>query len=271
MSNHEVLGIPLNASPEVAKQAYRRLAMKHHPDRGGSEETFKRIQVAFDTLEATGFRHGTVRPATPPSAPSGGHPHPSPRKKPESNWAPPEYPGDSFHRREVKQHDAHGRVIKQHTPGNIARPSAHEAMEGFNAVLEVHRGHTVMVYVPPGMPCGVGHRLTGSDGTKHLITIKFPEIYRVRGLHPIGEIAMDMMNVGDVMVTTDVSQRLIDEGGWLKLPDLFGEEATIRVPQGANINQMLRVTGRGYTGWDFETQEPILERQNMYVRLRVKP
>lgn len=269
MSNHEILGIPLNANAEEAKRAYRRLAMQHHPDRGGNEETFKRIQVAFDTLEATGFRPGTVRPATGASGTSGGHSRPSPRPKPESNWAPPEFPGDSFHRREYKP-QTQAEKIKLKTSGNVTRPTAYEAMEGFNAVLEVHRGHTVMVYVPPGMPCGVGHRLTGSDGSKHLITIKFPEAYTVRGLHPTGELALDMLEVGDVMVTTDVQQRLVDEGGWIKLPDLFGDEVTIRVPQGANTNQMLRVAGRGYMGWDFTYNVPILERQNMYVKLRVR-
>lgn len=50
---YETLGIAKNASPEEIKQAYRRLAMKHHPDKGGadgSEAKFKEINEAYQVL-----------------------------------------------------------------------------------------------------------------------------------------------------------------------------------------------------------------------------
>lgn len=42
-----VLGIGPDASYDEAKKAYKRLAIAHHPDKGGSEETFDRITKAF--------------------------------------------------------------------------------------------------------------------------------------------------------------------------------------------------------------------------------
>jgi len=50
MDYYNILGIPRTATPEEIKKAYRTLAMKHHPDRGGDQEQFKRVTQAYDTL-----------------------------------------------------------------------------------------------------------------------------------------------------------------------------------------------------------------------------
>jgi hypothetical protein len=41
-----------SAPPEVVKAVYKVLAMKHHPDHGGSEETMKRLNEAYGKLLA---------------------------------------------------------------------------------------------------------------------------------------------------------------------------------------------------------------------------
>ena len=38
---------------QAIKTQYRRLAMRYHPDRGGSNEKLKDINTAMDTLTAT--------------------------------------------------------------------------------------------------------------------------------------------------------------------------------------------------------------------------
>ena len=50
------LGIPKTATPDEIKTAYRRLASKNHPDKGGDTATFQNIQVAYDTLSDPGRR-----------------------------------------------------------------------------------------------------------------------------------------------------------------------------------------------------------------------
>lgn len=47
---YETLGVPKGASEEEIKKAYRRLAAKHHPDRGGDTAKFQEVQSAYDTL-----------------------------------------------------------------------------------------------------------------------------------------------------------------------------------------------------------------------------
>ena len=53
MDFYTTLGVDRTASKEEIKKAYRKLAMKHHPDRNqkeGSEEEFKKIKEAYETL-----------------------------------------------------------------------------------------------------------------------------------------------------------------------------------------------------------------------------
>lgn len=47
---YSTLGVSKTASQEEIKAAYRKLAAKHHPDRGGDKELFQEVQAAYDTL-----------------------------------------------------------------------------------------------------------------------------------------------------------------------------------------------------------------------------
>lgn len=50
MDYYSSLGLKKGASPDEIKKAYRSMAMKHHPDRGGDEKKFKEIEEAYRTL-----------------------------------------------------------------------------------------------------------------------------------------------------------------------------------------------------------------------------
>lgn len=65
MDYYSILGVGKSASPEDIKAAYRKLAMKHHPDRGGDAKKFQEISEAYETLsnpdKKAQYDHGGAR------------------------------------------------------------------------------------------------------------------------------------------------------------------------------------------------------------------
>lgn len=89
MDYYEVLGVERNATEEQVSKAYRRLAMKYHPDRNPGDadavEQFKKVQEAYEVISDTDKRamydrQGYVGRRPPP----GSQPHnnaPKPKTK----------------------------------------------------------------------------------------------------------------------------------------------------------------------------------------------
>lgn len=50
-SNYDILGLSDGASQIEIRSAFRKLALEHHSDRGGDDEKFKRIKLAFEDLK----------------------------------------------------------------------------------------------------------------------------------------------------------------------------------------------------------------------------
>lgn len=48
---HQVLGVSPEATDDEIRTAYKRAAMKHHPDRGGSSEAFQAVHDAYAALQ----------------------------------------------------------------------------------------------------------------------------------------------------------------------------------------------------------------------------
>ena len=47
---YKILGVQSNSNPDDIKKAYRKLSLKHHPDRGGDASEFKKINEAYQIL-----------------------------------------------------------------------------------------------------------------------------------------------------------------------------------------------------------------------------
>ena len=71
---YAVLGVDKDASQIEIDRSYKRLAAKHHPDRGGSEERMKLLNEAYGVLKDTSLRRSydaVRRPAAARATASG--------------------------------------------------------------------------------------------------------------------------------------------------------------------------------------------------------
>lgn len=70
---YDILGVSEDASNEQIKNAFKSIAKKEHPDRGGDEAVFKEANEAYDTLKDTKKRqeYDTIRKYGQPG--TGGH------------------------------------------------------------------------------------------------------------------------------------------------------------------------------------------------------
>lgn len=60
---YQILGVPRTATDDEIRQAFRKLAMKHHPDRGGDAALFQEINEAHSVLGDPERRQAYDRPA----------------------------------------------------------------------------------------------------------------------------------------------------------------------------------------------------------------
>ena len=47
---YKILGVQSTSNSDDIKKSYRKLSLKHHPDRGGDANDFKKINEAYQTL-----------------------------------------------------------------------------------------------------------------------------------------------------------------------------------------------------------------------------
>ena len=63
MDHYSTLGVSRNASQEEIKKAYRKLAMTHHPDKGGNPVEFQKLNDAYEVLGDASKRQQYDNPA----------------------------------------------------------------------------------------------------------------------------------------------------------------------------------------------------------------
>ena len=74
MDHYQTLGVAKNATPDDIKKAYRKLASKHHPDKGGDTAMFQKIEEAYRILSDPQQRQQYDNPM-PQGFPGGNGPH----------------------------------------------------------------------------------------------------------------------------------------------------------------------------------------------------
>ena len=72
MDYYNTLGVPRDADQDTIKKAYRKLAMQHHPDKGGDPNEFQKISEAYETLSDLDKRFQYDNPQAQPQGFPGG-------------------------------------------------------------------------------------------------------------------------------------------------------------------------------------------------------
>jgi len=221
--HYATLGVARTASQDEIKRAFRKLASKNHPDKGGDTHKFQEIQAAYDVLGDAAKRQQYDSPQPQFSNFGGGpsaafdfntifdmfgarFPHPPP------------------------QRPQHSRMTLWITLQDVAYPGPRTVSMG------THTGaHNVQVNIPNGIEDGdhVKYDNLAPGGQDLVIT------YRI---HP----SPRWQRTGTTLTTeAAASFWVLVAGGDITVVDILGNQLALTVPPGTAPGTLLRARGRG--------------------------
>lgn len=221
LNPYKVLGLKTTATEQEIKQAYRRLAMQHHPDRGGSAQKFQEIQEAYSALQ----------------------------KSANFNQNNDDYESvqDIFRRHFSKANGFYNQETKNPDVTIRVNCELKEANQGFSRTINYHLPgegqQTKTVNFPPGSYHGIRIRYAG-EGGKLVDSLNRGDLYCELQVnpHPFWQPDFKTQNVvGEFTIT--LREALI--GTVLLVTDVDGQEIQVSVPAGTQPGAKLRLKGRG--------------------------
>jgi len=251
MDLYNILGVARNASPQDIKKAYKKASMIHHPDRGGNQDEFVKVQQAYEILSNSDKRDAYDRPqqANPFGQQQGQNP----------------FAGTPF-----EHHFQHGfgQQQQRQTPRNRditvqADIELAEVLTGKNLIiqyqLQTGKMETVTVDVPAGAKHGDTIQYEGLGDNGHpryprgnlLVRIK---VKKTKHWDRDGEnlITKKPINVFDLLT-----------GCVILVTTLENKKLELKVPQGTQPGQTFNIPGYGLP--NMQTGK----RGNMYITIVV--
>lgn len=237
---YSVLGVAKDATNDDIKKAYRKLASKNHPDKGGDTAKFQEIQEAYDHLGDDKKRAE----------------HDNPYQTRQANFTDM----DEILRamREAQVHAARNAVIMVSLQVDIKK-----AYEGAKIPLNIN-GHSVGYQLRAGLPPGVTYmdEVTIGDRNRRLQIQILIDSSPFRFMR-LGS-ADGMFFSGDLEVDTEVDALTIMLGGYIVVEDFLGKKLQVRVPTGFDIKTRLKVAKHGYSNW---RDDAAAERGDLYLKV----
>ncbi len=261
---YKILGVDKKASEEDIKKAYRKLAMKHHPDRNpgnkSAEDKFKEINEAYEVLgdAEKRARYDQLGDSYSRWQQTGGTPG-------NFNWNEWYTQAPGGRTAQVDMEDLFGGLggfsdffssifggmgggaSRQQAGRRQRQPIAYEqavqitleeAYRGANRVLQVN-GRRLEGKIPPGARTGTKVRLAGMgpagpDGQKS-------DIYLVIEVLPDQRFER---KGNDLYSETSIDLYTAVLGGQARVPTLTGD-VVLTIPAGTQPGQKIRLSGRG--------------------------
>lgn len=247
MDYYQTLGVDKNSSSEDIKRAYRRLAMKHHPDKGGDEAEFKRINEAYATLSDPRRKAEYDNP------------------QPRYNWNPD--PGEPFDFDDILKQAFNNRGWA-HQEQRVRNPDAitdvfvtlEQVFSGTDIIVDVGYAREV-IYINPGVRHGTKLRIKGKGPSRYKDAPPGDLIVRVNVEMPENT-AVDGKNL---FAKIDVNALEAIVGSSVTFNHPSGKELKISIPKGAQNGTRLRLKGLGVPDPNTRTNGDFFVIVNIFI------
>lgn len=232
MDLYKELGVEKNSSQDDIKKAYKKLAMKHHPDRGGDAAKLSKINEAYNILKDPKKRAEYDNPR-PNFGFSGHHSN-------IDDIFDEMFKKGGFDFRHGRSRQPENRRVQVRTTITLK-----ECFSGksFTASLQLPSGRIqeVDVNIPPGVTNGdmVHIRGMGDDSYKDLPR---GDVYIEVVVKP--EPGWDIHNY-DIMTSVDVNVFELMYGTTVEIKTPENKKVNLKIPHGTQVGTVLSIKGYG--------------------------
>lgn len=232
---YSILGVSKNSSSDDMKKAYRKMAMKYHPDRNkepGAEDKFKQAKEAYEFLT-------TKQEPEQPNI--------------EDILKGFNFGGSGF------GNDFHNHFQNRHHQFSC-NLSFNDGVSGCVSSLSFPNGIKSSVKIPAGCEHGSVLNTSVNLPTGEVvqliinININLPDGFKFRE------------NKKDIETELDVDVFDILLGGWSEVKTPHGVDNQIRIPENFNISNKLRIKGAGYVLKNIKGNR--FETGDLYITLK---
>jgi curved DNA-binding protein len=243
MDYYSILGVNKNAGADEIKKAFRGLASKHHPDKGGDTKKFQEIQEAYATLSDPEKKAQYDNPAPQGFSPFG--------QDPFGGWQQAS-PGNGFEQFFHQFGPDIGSLFGQRRgPArnrNINLETAltlEEAYTGKEVIATYRLGNneerTFEVKIPPGVHDGLMLRISGA-GDNSIRQLPPGDAMLTIRIHPHHRF---QRNGNDVIEEVSIPVWTAILGGDIEVETIGKSKLTLALKEGTQPNAMLRIQGHG--------------------------
>lgn len=256
MDYYKILGVNPGASEDDVKQAYRKLASKHHPDKGGNTERFQEIQAAYDAIISGRARQEQFQNNNFDFGDIFGN-----------NSAPPF--GFNFNfgsGQDINDFIRRSRKPIENPPVTVNyEVTLEQVFSGIDEQLRVsvpNRGEVVIpLKLDPGFQHGIKVRYP-QQGVQMHTEAPPGDVYVQIGIRPHSTYKRDHNNL---YTQLDIPLKTALMGGTIEINTIDGKTLAMNVPAGTQPQTVMRVGGYGLRSGNHSTRGDMLVTVNIII------
>jgi curved DNA-binding protein len=259
MTHYDTLGVSKTATPDEIKRAYRKLASKHHPDKGGDTATFQKIEEAYRILSDEGQRqqYDNPRPQFHNFGDSGFDNVP-PGMEDLLRQFGFGFGGGPFGQHRGQPQPRRNKDLRVNLPVDLASTLVDQ---DYSISVQTTKGtrETVKITIPRGA-CSNTQIKYPNLGDNFFDSLPRGDLYVNIYVKPHPPFVVNEL---DVIVETSVNCLTAITGGEIEVEGIDGSKFVLVVPAGVQQNQVLRIKEQGL--WQIHGST----RGNLLVKIHI--